>query len=82
MQFFALSLAVLSRFKGVLIFVNLGDNWVTTLLAFITLVCAPIPFLFMRCGMVIRSHSYYTPSARETGLILSIIDQDERVRSS
>jgi hypothetical protein len=75
MQFFALSLAVLSHFKGALIFVNLGDNWATTLLAFITLVCAPIPILFMRHGMVMRTHSHYIPSARETGLIFPIIDQ-------
>jgi hypothetical protein len=31
--------------------------------------------------MVIRSHSHYAPSARKTGLILFIIDQDEKVGS-
>ena len=66
---------------GSLMFVNLGDSWATTLLAFITLACAPVPFLFMRYGKVIRSHSHYAPSARETGLLLSVRDQDDKIAS-
>jgi hypothetical protein len=62
-------------------FVNLGDSWATSLLAFINLACAPIPFLFMRYGKVIRPHSHYAPSARETGVVLSVLDQDDKIVS-
>jgi hypothetical protein len=55
--------------------VNLGDSWATTLPAFITLACSPIPFLFVRYGKVIRSRSHYAPSARETDFGLSVLDR-------
>lgn len=46
-------------------FHNLGSNWALTLVAFISLACAPIPFVFDRYGAVIRAKSRFAPGGQE-----------------
>jgi len=41
------------------IFVNLGINWAATLLGGITLLLAPMPFLFYKYGLWVRSKSSF-----------------------
>lgn len=41
---------------------NLGLNWAGTLIAFLSLACTPMPFLFMRYGSYLRRNSKYAPS--------------------
>jgi MFS transporter, DHA1 family, multidrug resistance protein len=53
----AFPLFSLQLYKG------LGVGWATSLLAFCTLLLAPIPWLFWRCGERIRSKSKYETSA-------------------
>jgi len=40
---------------------NLGTSWGLTVFAFLTLLCAPIPFLFYRYGAAIRARSTFAP---------------------
>ncbi|KAI0050323.1 MFS polyamine transporter [Auriscalpium vulgare] len=42
-------------------FEGMGINWAATLLGLVSLVLAPIPFLFYKYGPRIRSHSKYAP---------------------
>ncbi|KAM0746669.1 Benomyl/methotrexate resistance protein [Meredithblackwellia eburnea MCA 4105] len=42
-------------------FHGLGNNWALTLLAFLSLVLCPIPFLFMKYGARIRGNSKFAP---------------------
>lgn len=42
-------------------FQKLGTNWALTLVSFLSLICTPIPFLFIRFGPQIRSRSTYAP---------------------
>jgi hypothetical protein len=44
---------------------RLGDQWVSTLLAFIGLACCLIPFVFFFLGARIRAHSHYAYSEDE-----------------
>ena len=44
---------------------RLGDQWASTLLAFISLACCGIPFLFWRYGARIRARSHYAFSGEE-----------------
>ncbi|KAK0651008.1 major facilitator superfamily domain-containing protein, partial [Cercophora newfieldiana] len=44
-------------------YTNLGINWATSLLGFISLALLPVPWVFFKYGKKIRSHSQYeTPS--------------------
>lgn len=49
-------------------FHGLGNNWALTLLAFLSLILTPIPFVFMRYGEIIRSHSKFAPGHKATTL--------------
>ncbi|KAF8510228.1 MFS general substrate transporter [Hysterangium stoloniferum] len=40
-------------------FQGLGDAWGSSVFAFVSLVCVPIPILFMKYGRWLRSKSYY-----------------------
>ncbi|KAI0768785.1 MFS general substrate transporter [Trametes elegans] len=40
-------------------FGNLGDRWACSVFAFLSLACAPVPFLFFRYGSWVRSKSKY-----------------------
>jgi hypothetical protein len=44
---------------------RLGDQWASTLLAFIGLACCGIPFVFYFFGARIRAHSHYAYSEDE-----------------
>lgn len=41
---------------------RLGNQWASTLVAFLSLICVPIPFLFYKYGPVIRTKSRYAPT--------------------
>ncbi|TXT09008.1 hypothetical protein VHUM_02482 [Vanrija humicola] len=41
---------------------NLGLHWAGTLVAFLSLSCTPMPFLFHRYGAILRRNSKYAPS--------------------
>ncbi|WVQ99728.1 hypothetical protein IAU59_006870 [Kwoniella sp. CBS 9459] len=41
---------------------NLGLHWAGTLVAFLSLICAPMPFLFYKYGPLLRRKSRYAPS--------------------
>ncbi|KAL1411387.1 hypothetical protein Q8F55_002343 [Vanrija albida] len=43
-------------------YANLGLHWAGTLVAFLSLMCTPMPFLFHRYGAVLRRNSKYAPS--------------------
>ncbi|KAL2696061.1 hypothetical protein AAEP93_003361 [Penicillium crustosum] len=47
---------------GMQMYHNLGYNWATSLLAFLTLVMTPFPYLFFRYGSWIRSKSRFAKS--------------------
>jgi hypothetical protein len=42
---------------------TLGVNWASTLVAFLALACAPLPFLFYKYGERIRLRSKYAKEA-------------------
>lgn len=44
---------------------RLGDQWASSLLAFIALACCLIPFVFYFKGAAIRQHSHYAYSGDE-----------------
>ncbi|ATZ58201.1 hypothetical protein BCIN_16g00530 [Botrytis cinerea B05.10] len=44
---------------GIQMYHKLGDQWATTLLAFLTLVMTPFPYLFFKYGKKIRGHSRF-----------------------
>ncbi|PKY02942.1 MFS general substrate transporter [Aspergillus campestris IBT 28561] len=44
---------------GIQMYNNLGYHWATSLLAFLTLVMVPFPYLFFRYGSRIRKHSRF-----------------------
>lgn len=46
---------------------RLGDQWASTLLAFLSLACCGIPFLFWRYGAKIRERSKYAYTGDEEG---------------
>jgi hypothetical protein len=48
---------------GVQMYEKLGYQWATTLLAFLTVVMLPFPYLFFRFGKKIRGRSRYATSA-------------------
>ncbi|GFZ43119.1 hypothetical protein JCM24511_00837 [Saitozyma sp. JCM 24511] len=48
---------------GTYMYKNLGADWAGTLLAFLSLACVPIPFLFVKYGHRLRASSKYAPSA-------------------
>lgn len=43
-------------------FSKLGNQWALTLIAFLALIMAPIPFVFYRYGPAIRARSTFAPS--------------------
>ena len=45
---------------------RLGDQWASSLLAFVSLACCAIPFLFWKYGAIIRSHSKYAYGGDES----------------
>ncbi|PSR88897.1 hypothetical protein PHLCEN_2v5046 [Hermanssonia centrifuga] len=49
---------------------RLGDEWATTVFAFLSLACTPLPFLFFRYGPLIRSKSKFA-SGHEGGMLLA-----------
>lgn len=51
---------------------KLGINWASTLVAFLALACAPLPFLFFRYGENIRLRSKY---AKEAAKIAAMIKE-------
>ncbi|KAH7324986.1 multidrug resistant protein [Stachybotrys elegans] len=57
---------------------RLGDQWASTLLAFISLACCAIPFLFWRYGAKIRERSKYAYAGDEED---SSSDDIEKVKS-
>lgn len=46
-------------------YARLGDQWASTLLAFIGLGCCGIPFVFYFKGAAIRQHSHFAYSGDE-----------------
>jgi hypothetical protein len=44
---------------------NLGINWASTLVAFLALICTPMPFLFYRYGASVRQRCRYAKQAHE-----------------
>lgn len=44
---------------GIQMYHNLGDQWATSVLAFLTLVMTPFPYLFFTYGKRIRGHSRF-----------------------
>lgn len=44
---------------------NFCAQWACTLIAFLALICAPIPFVFYKYGKTIRGWSKYAPSDEE-----------------
>jgi len=42
-----------------IVYTNLGINWATSLLGFISLALLPVPWVFFKYGKTIRSHSQY-----------------------
>ncbi|EIN10928.1 MFS general substrate transporter [Punctularia strigosozonata HHB-11173 SS5] len=57
---------------------NLGINWASTLVAFLALVCTPMPFLFFRYGAAIRKRCKYAKQANH--VLEQIREQAERQR--
>ncbi|KAK5990041.1 Major facilitator superfamily multidrug transporter NAG3 [Cladobotryum mycophilum] len=51
---------------------TLGDQWASSLLAFISLACCLIPFLFWRYGARIRARSKYAYSGDDEGTVNDI----------
>jgi len=47
---------------------NLGINWASSLLAFVAILLAVIPFVFIRYGHWIRSHSPFSQRVMKGGL--------------
>lgn len=47
-------------------FTAMGNQWALTLIAFITLAMAPIPFVFYRYGPQIRARSTFAPQHKPT----------------
>lgn len=41
---------------------RLGNQWASTLVAFLSLICVPIPFLLLRYGPAIRERSKFAPT--------------------
>lgn len=61
---------------------GLGIQWATTLVAFLTLVCVPIPFVFYFKGSYIRSFSKHAPTGRNLNAKSSSnLEQPQRKRS-
>ncbi|KAH8081119.1 major facilitator superfamily domain-containing protein [Filobasidium floriforme] len=48
-------------------YANLGVNWAGTLVAFLALACAPMPFIFFKFGRTIRLKSPYSREADAMG---------------
>jgi len=44
---------------GIQMYHKLGDQWATSLLAFLTLVMTPFPYIFFKYGKKIRGHSRF-----------------------
>ena len=61
---------------------RLGDQWASTLLAFISLACCAIPFLFWRYGASIRSKSKYAYAPDEEEAASSEDDVEKRATDS
>jgi hypothetical protein len=53
-------------------YTTLGVNWASTLVAFLALACAPLPFLFYRYGERIRLQCKY---AKEAAQIASMMKE-------
>ncbi|KAH9886327.1 hypothetical protein F4778DRAFT_475407 [Xylariomycetidae sp. FL2044] len=45
---------------GTQMYERLGYQWASTLLAFLTLIMAPFPYLFFQYGKILRKNSGYT----------------------
>ncbi|KAK4684912.1 hypothetical protein P7C73_g5250, partial [Tremellales sp. Uapishka_1] len=56
---------------------NLGLEWAGTLVAFLSLVCTPIPFLFYYYGHILRRNSRYAPSEPVVKKASSIGDEEK-----
>lgn len=48
-------------------YANLGVNWASTLVAFLSLACAPMPYVFFKFGRTIRRKSPYSREADDMG---------------
>jgi hypothetical protein len=44
---------------------NLGTQWASSIPAFLSLACAPMPFLFYHWGKALREHSKLANEARK-----------------
>jgi hypothetical protein len=60
-------------------YTNLGVQWASSVPAFLSLACVPLPFLFYRFGATIRAHSKYAAKAqRVTDAILNKQKEPEK----
>jgi hypothetical protein len=62
----------------------LGNHWASTLISFLALLCAPIPFLFHRYGPQIRARSKFAASEAVEEIVKQaeeVIDQKQRQAS-
>lgn len=64
-------------------FHSMGTNWALTLLGFLALILAPIPFLFHKYGAKIRSRSSFAPGHKKpepknAALVEEVREADER----
>lgn len=57
---------------------SLGINWASTLVAFLALACAPLPFLFFRYGEKIRLRSKYAKEAAKIAAMIKERAQKQR----
>ncbi|WVF71132.1 hypothetical protein IAT40_005929 [Kwoniella sp. CBS 6097] len=57
---------------------SLGLHWAGTLVAFLSLICAPMPFLFYKYGPYLRRKSRYAPSGPLTPAQLASETPEER----
>lgn len=58
----ALSLAAVFPLFGTQMYEGMGYQWASTLIAFLTLVMAPFPWIFFKYGKRIRAKSRYAKS--------------------
>ncbi len=59
-------------------FKNLGVNWAVTLIAFLALVCSPMPLLFYLYGGKIRRQTKFGREADELGQKIRMMTQQKQ----
>nr|XP_031859492.1 uncharacterized protein CI109_005140 [Kwoniella shandongensis]KAA5526564.1 hypothetical protein CI109_005140 [Kwoniella shandongensis] len=64
------------------LYTRLGLHWAGTLIAFLSLVCVPMPFLFYKYGAYLRRKSRYAPSSSSPAEVKEKETPDERVEEA